>query len=223
MSPLKLRSEIQAFIEQAWSAGLVRASNFPTIQITRGGTSYVSWSGEVSGGVGDRSGPSFSDYTDLLKRGQYTLLLLDYSFLQISFVVDGSKIIWHRLVYYPCPLTTDEDDDGDTPILDLIDLLDDGEIIARLRQETPLRFEFDPTAATEDHPASHLHLSRNCCRIPVYAPLTLGRFVQFIFKHFYPAIWNTNKFLREWGCEATVATISHGQRQGLHVMCVEET
>jgi hypothetical protein len=223
MSPAKLRSEIQAFIEQAWGAGLVRESNFPTVQVTGRGTSYVSWSGEVSGGVGDRNGPSLSDYADLVKRKQYTLLLLDYSFLQISFVVDERQILWHRLVYYPCPLTTNEDEDGDIPILDLIDLLDEREIIDRLRQETPLRFEFDPAAATEDHPASHLHMSRNCCRIPVYAPLTLGHFIRFIFKHFYPTVWNANNFLRDWGCEATSPTISYEQRHELHVMCVAET
>ncbi len=219
MSPSALRAEIQRFIEEAWALGLALDSNYPNVEPIGGWRSYVSWSGQVSGGVGTRTGPSLGDYTDLIRRRQYTLLLSDYSFLQLSFVVDQASILSHRLIYYPCPLSVDRDEDGDIPILDLIDLLEEGEIVARLRQETPLRFEFDPSAATEDHPASHLHMSRNCCRIPVYAPLTLGRFLRFVFKYFYPDAWNTHKFLREWNCEAIAPTISDQQRGELHVMC----
>src|SRR5262249_18184366 len=125
----------------------------------------------------------------------------------------------HRLVYYPCPLIMQPEED-DLGILDLIDLLNDRELVVRLRQETPLRFEFDPDSATENHAASHLHLSRDSCRVPVYAPLSLGRFIQFVFRHFYPVEWENHAFLREWACEVMNPSISAEQRQSLHIACV---
>ncbi len=219
MSPSQLREEIAKFVEQAWNAGLARDSNVTIVQALGAHMSSVSWSGAVAAGIGSRGGPSLDEYIGLVQNRQYTLLLSDYSFLQISFIFDRSDIVKHRLVYYPCPLNIDEED-GEIAILDLIELLQDRELIARLRQETPLRFEFDPSAANEDHAASHLHLFRDSCRIPVFAPMSLGRFIRFIFRHFYPNEWETHAFLREWMCPVMAPSISEQQRRDLHIACV---
>jgi hypothetical protein len=121
-----------------------------------------------------------------------------------------------HLVYYPCPLARNEEN-GDDSILDLIELLEDAEIVARLRQQTPLRFEFDPAAGTEDHAVCHLHISRDSCRVPVYAPLRVGRFVRFVFRHSYPEAWHAHEFLREWNCPDLNSVISLGQQQELYL------
>ena len=65
--------------------------------------------------------------------------------------------------------------------------LSEDEFRERLRVRAPLRFEYDPANAGEDHPASHLHLGRTDCRIPVSCPLSLDTFLRFIFKRFYRA------------------------------------
>jgi hypothetical protein len=218
MSAQRLRQEIATFVESMWNARLVRDSNVPIIQPLGGRTASVSWSGTVGGGIASRNGPSLEEYADLIRARQYTLLLLDYSLLQISFIFEGSKVAKHRLVYYPCPLIL-EPEESDMGILDVIEILSDRELVLRLRQETPFRFEFDPNAASEDHAASHLHVSRDSCRIPVYAPLSLGRFIRFVFRNFYAAEWQAHSFLREWTCESMINTISASQRTDLHLAC----
>ena len=176
MSPSQLANEINRFVANSWTARIVRDSNFTVLRGLGGELFSVSWAGASA--LIDRQGPSLQEYVELLKRKQYTILLSDYSFLQFAFLCERESVVKHRLVYYPCPLDIEEDVDDDLPILDLIEMLSERDVIERLRQRSPLRFEFDPVAATEEHSASHLHLWRDSCRIPVYAPLGPARFVR---------------------------------------------
>src|SRR5208282_2190032 len=69
----------------------------------------------------------------------------------------------------------------------------------------------------------HLHISRDSCRVPVQAPLSVGRFVRFVLRHFYPGAWQAHKFLREWNCPDLASVISVGQQQELYLACSEGT
>lgn len=66
-----------------------------------------------------------------------------------------------------------------------------------LRLRTPVRFDFDPDAAAERHPASHLSLNDQDCRIPVRGPMSLGHFIEFVFRHFYSSVWAKHDFLAD--------------------------
>jgi hypothetical protein len=93
------------------------------------------------------------------------------------------------------------------PILDVISLLrEQGEKFLRLR--APVRFDYDPNSATLVHPAAHLTFNHHECRMPVKGPLSLGHFVDFIFRNFYPEQWQAHALLREqpkddWGLTLT--------------------
>ena len=77
-----------------------------------------------------------------------------------------------------------------------------------------IRFDFDPLRATKNelprtrfHPDSHVTLNSTLCRIPCAAPLRLGNFVEFVFKHFYPDVWDSHKYLRELSREGLDRTV----------------
>lgn len=160
---------------------------------------------------------SWLEYVALVRERQYTALLSDFSLLQMSCWLERGSIVKHRLGYFPCPLLVDPDEVEEWGLLDWLELLRGEDLRERLRQDAPLRFDFDPAASGEGHSASHLHVSRQCCRIPVYAPLSPGRFIRFIFSHFYPNDWNRSGFLRSWPCRQVSRTISPAERRELHL------
>ena len=55
-----------------------------------------------------------------------------------------------------------------------------------LLMRTPVRFDFDPTNARSGHPAAHLTINSAHCRIACVAPMHVHRFLDFVFRHFYP-------------------------------------
>lgn len=222
MTPRELLIEINKFTASMWRAGLAKDSNVAVIEEVGGGHVSVVWKATESLEIDFGERPSWREYIEWVKARQYNVLLSDYSFMQMSYVLRDNTIVRHRLVYYPCPVAMDLEERGELGIVDLLDMLGESrELLDRLRQETPLRFEFDLTAAKEGHPASHLHVSRESCRIPVHAPLSLGRFIRFIFCHFYPTEWTAHSFLRDWPCGTAEPTIAEAERRELHLACLE--
>ena len=124
-----------------------------------------------------------------------------------------------RLAYLPCPFAIG--DDGaerlrNEPILDVIDgYRTRGEEYLRLR--SPIRFDYDPAAASLEHPASHITLNHQDCRIPVCAPLTLGQFVEFIFRRFYSRLWAKHDFLADADPQPWRREIVGEHEQSLHL------
>jgi hypothetical protein len=53
---------------------------------------------------------------------------------------------------------------------------------------SPLRFDFDRSVDRTDHPAAHLTLNSSDCRIGCVAPVSVLRFLDFIFSNFYPSL-----------------------------------
>jgi hypothetical protein len=126
--------------------------------------------------------------------------------LQLTYDVWDGTIVRHRLAYVPCPVAVDEELllEGE-PIVDVVDLSLDGVLGgASILLRSPLRFDFDLTAASATHPASHLTLNSAECRIPCVAPVHPYRFLNFVFRHFYPKTWAQHE-----------AFFSEGAKQGL--------
>ena len=86
----------------------------------------------------------------------------------------------------------------------------------RVRLRTPVRFDYDPTAHSQHHPASHMTIQWSHSRIPVKSPLSLGHFIQFVFHNFYPWLWNAHSFLNEWPRDELQTTITAEERHMLH-------
>ena len=134
-------------------------------------------------------------------------------------------IIEQHLGFYPSPIpiAIEEWDLYKQCGLTLMDYINDNlsprNVLDNFRLRTPIRFDYDPDNARENHPASHLHLCHSECRIPVFAPLSIGHFVHFIFCNFYPELWNECSFLRDHSCDYYADTITLEQKKRLHIGC----
>ena len=130
--------------------------------------------------------PTIDQYLSWVRAGAYSAVLLDASLIQISYSVMGGTVSGHRLAYVPCPYDVDHQllVQGE-PILDVLDLYIDAE---RPMMRSPIRFDYDPVSGRVDHPASHLTFNSFDCRIACVAPMHICRFIDFIFRHFYPPL-----------------------------------
>ena len=137
------------------------------------------------------------DYLAMVNSGSYSAILYDGSMLQISFDFLGSQLTGQRLAYLPCPFEVDTELRTELGIIGAIEfmMLDKSQPVV-LRG--PIRFDYDPDAAGPNHPQSHMTIGADSCRIPITRPITLGHFVRFIFRHFYPYLHQAYDVLAAW-------------------------
>lgn len=156
---------------------------------------WVSWPvGRLSSPFMIDRSPSLRQYLHWLTSSHYSALLFDGSLLQISYRFVGSDLVAHRLGFVPCPFEVDPE---------LLQIGTPAEVMAEYESGTPhdvllrssVRFDFDLEGAGEGHPASHLTINGSDCRVACMAPLRLGRFVRFVFEHFYPRMWQAHPYL----------------------------
>ncbi|MDA1051924.1 MAG: DUF2290 domain-containing protein [Planctomycetota bacterium] len=159
---------------------------------------------------------SIAEYRGFVEAEAYSALLNDGSLLHLSYDFQNSELIGHRLLYYPCPFIIDPKL-ADEPILDVLEFCGNDLELFRLR--SPVRFDFDLQRAAINHPASHLHFQHEECRLPIVAPLSVGRFVQFVFHNFYPHWWAEHEFLRDFRRPSVVGSIQAEERHGFHLAC----
>ena len=161
---------------------------------------------------------SIDEYFAWLENGEYSAILFDGSMLQISFDFRWGDLIAHRLVYYPCPIELSNEEQmllRELPVVEVIDAY--AGALDRFRTKSPIRFDFDAEAGTSAHPASHMTMLTNDCRLPVYGPLSLGHFVTFVFRNFYPRLCERHKFVREWPARVERQTIEPSDQHHLHI------
>lgn len=181
---------------------------------------------------------SIAEYRNLIENRHYHCMLFDGSIIQFGFLFSNNTLSKHRNCYYPCPLIITSSDieaiQTEYDFVTLFDLLLTQEIDALraaisvsefsnlqnlLRLSTPLRFDFNPRSQTDTHPASHLHMLNEECRWPVFGPISVGHFVRFIFRHFYPNIWSKFDVLRSWGLQFHTRSITDQERGELFIEC----
>src|SRR5579872_5540794 len=198
MTSGEIKREIERLTYEFLAHGLALTNNGVAVY-TQKRRSVITWRSDV-GDFAFKSEvfASISEYCNLLANRQYSFVLFDGSLIQISYVLERTDVIKHRLCYYPCPIVINNEDLVDFGLLDLIELIDYEEFRIRLRLQSPIRFDLDLDSVAGDHPASHLHLSREDCRVPVCAPLSIGQFIGFVFRHFYPDQWGRHEFIRKW-------------------------
>jgi hypothetical protein len=223
-SPVKsTEGEIRRLGDALSKAGLLTDRNYAyTYQLGRN-TVCVAWN---NFGI-----PRFADfgtideYMHLLTNRQYTYLLFDGSLIQLVYYFRNRRVVQHHLGFYSPPVSLQQKE-LDLYLehgLTLDDLLNDkiasDNFASDLRLKSPIRFDFDVENNREDHPASHLHLSESHCRIAVFAPLSIGHFVRFVFRHFYPDCWKEYDFIRRWPYIAYGETIMAEHKKHLYVGC----
>jgi Uncharacterized conserved protein (DUF2290) len=147
----------------------------------------VSWQPTTARPFALSSSPaSPADYLDWVISGHYSAILPDASLLQMTYELYEGEVVKHRLAYVPCPVLIDEELLLEEPVGDVVEMYLDEAGIPALALRSPLRFDFDLSAASVDHPAAHLTLNADDCRIACVAPLHPYRFLDFVYRHFYP-------------------------------------
>ena len=148
------------------------------------------------------------EYRHLIENRYYHGLLFDGAIIQFGCLFQNGEFIKHRFWYYPCPVKFSDDIITDfqtnedvllyfddhlskeaEQIQSCVKKTDFSNYRGHFRMVTPIRFDFDLKAQKKGHSASHMTLLNKECRIPVYGPISVGHFARFIFKNFYPSIW----------------------------------
>ena len=111
--------------------------------------------------------------------------MADGALIQMTYAFKREHLEQHRLAFFPSPSL---EMFQNSPELYLDDEIY-ADIIAKNIVPFPLRFDFDARDelhAELEHPKSHLTLGQyKNCRIPVSAPLSPYRFMDFILRNFY--------------------------------------
>ncbi|MEU9490057.1 DUF2290 domain-containing protein [Streptomyces decoyicus] len=139
-----------------------------------------------------RGDPTLCDYQRWVKAGAYTAVLFDGALLQITYDIESGAIAGHRLAYVPCPYRLDTELVKQEPLLDIVDVHIATEP-TNMVLYSAIRFDFDPASAAPGHPAAHMTINAAHCRIACAAPMHIGRFADFVFRHFYPALWKAHR------------------------------
>jgi len=219
MKAIGIASEVHNCLDLLVNHGLAIVTN-PVVRERVGAETRITWGGRHGSSILLTAAEfaTVSEYCGYLQHGAYSAILVDGGLLQISYDSVGSRVVGHRLCFYPCPFEVDVDLLQSEPILDVIELYR-GRGDESLRLRSPIRFDYSSKAATEGHPASHVHLIKASCRCPVVAPLSLGHFLRFVFKHFYPLLWAQHEFLRKWPQRLGTRTIVGADEGMLHLAC----
>ena len=221
----KLRREVDDLVGVLASIGLLVKSNATAIE-ARPPLKWITWAGRT--GRLPLGGETVSEYRSILRNREYTCVLADGAILQISLALRGADLERHRFAWIPAPVVVDS---ADVNITDVAELVDEGLFNAGVKltdDETdgddllliaPLRFDYDRSAQSDDHAACHLTFNRQSCRVPIFGPLSLGHFIRFVFRHFYPEYWKSSERLREWSLRFGPRLITQIQEGEIFMDC----
>jgi hypothetical protein len=177
----------------------------------------VSWPPTAEEFLVTRELPTIDDYRHWVGTGAYSAVLADGALLQLTYECIGGEITAHRLAYVPSPFEMDQNLLTQEPILDVFDVYASGRP-ADVILATTIRFDYDPSSASADHPVVHLTINSPSCRIACASPLRIGRFIDFVFRHFYPNEWRIHPYLASlpgggWGTR----TLTESEAEGTHI------
>lgn len=178
-----VKSDLDALLSTLIERGIADDQNFPVLRQLSAQTWEVSFDGAEHVSIAMDDIDYDSIHRELSEKRSYNVKLIDGGLLQMMYLFEGSRVVRHRLAYYPSPSLRSFQEEPDSYLSDQIFL----DIVTRRIVPFPLRFDFDAKAAEDvKHPACHLTLGdTKGCRIPVSAPLTPRWFVEFILRNFY--------------------------------------
>jgi len=183
-----------------------------------GGSALISWDAEPkeSEFPYDQFG-TLEEYFYFLQNRQFSAVLNDGAILQMSYKMKHKHVVWHRLSYHPCPLAFTFKELEGIPLVDYIENLTATSLRSRLRNRSAIRFDYDPSEAKPNHPASHMTLNESCCRIAVKSSMSPRSFVAFIFSNFYPSLWASVPALHALPDGLAKATITADEIKAYHL------
>ena len=159
------------------------------------------------------------DYVTLLERKEYSYLMYDGAIVQVSYVFEGEAIDRHRLLYYPCPFSIDVSllEQFEASLSDLIREVYMEDLERSVVLSSPIRFDYEPEAAADFHPASHITMNKNTCRIPVRSPMRFDQFTRFVLENFYPHVLEEKKIANAILNQYDAECLSEHDRGRIHL------
>jgi hypothetical protein len=85
---------------------------------------------------------------------------------------------------------------------------------------SPVRFDYDPSAAAPGHPPAHMTINAADCRIACVSPMHVLRFVDFVFRNFYRALHTAHRdfFAKASTRHVGQRVLNDDEALGMHVM-----
>jgi len=179
----------------------------------------VTWHRRLDAGefLPQRRHPTIETYRAWVANSDYSAMLFDGALLQITYEFSDYGLVRHRLAYVPCPFDVDPELWRTSPFLDVIDLYAEGAAKDVVLRAT-LRFDFDTEAAAKGHPAAHFTINATSCRVGCIAPMRLGQFANFVFRHFYPELWQAHPFFSRMSqAPAGARSLTFEEAQSAHI------
>lgn len=178
-------SQIDGLIAQLVEIGLSSDQNFAVrrelsnnhVEITFKNAEYI------SSALRDME---YSEIYEVMHAARaYSVKLPDGALMQMMYLFKDSAIVSHRLAFFPSPHLLEFQNNPDIYGTDEIY----ADVIRRNVVPFPWRFDCDVrdgVYVVGTHPKSHFTLGQYVnCRIPVSAPVTPARFVDFVLRNFY--------------------------------------
>lgn len=184
-TPTQIEYQINDLIRYLVRVGLADDQNFAFQRSGRYGFAEITFqsASQVSIALKDRTYNEI--YHHLVQARAYNAKLPDGAMIQMMYEFSYEALRRHRLAFFPSPYLEDFQSNPDIYLSD--DIYAD--VVAKNIISFPIRFDYDARNDFHQelvHPKSHLTLGQyEGCRIPVTAPMTPIRFVDFILRNFY--------------------------------------
>lgn len=164
---------------------LCNEQKFPSLTLDSRGTGEVSFSGADRLSIVLKNTPYEDIYRELDRTQTYNIKMVDGALIQLMYRFASNKLTSHRLAYFPSPDLLEYQNHPDVYEMDEIY----AEVVRKNLVAFPIRFDYDSSDKVFrelHHPRSHLTLGQyKNCRIPVSAPVTPFRFIDFVLRSFY--------------------------------------
>ena len=184
-TPRQIEGQINSLIKFLVGRSLVDDQRFAVRRRGVGNLVQVTFDAAERVSVAMRNRSYREIYQHLVEERAYNMRMLDGALLQMMYVFTGRMLQRHRLAFFSAPHLEEFQNNPEIYLNDEIY----ADVVARNIVPFPLRFDYDAREGRDHelvHPKSHLSLGQyENCRIPVTAPLTPFRFLDFILRNFY--------------------------------------
>lgn len=215
--PQQTLRQINALIVYLVDRGLADAQYFAFQRSMGRELVQVSFQGAEHVSVALRNRAYDEIYQHLREVRAFNVKMLDGALMQMMYLFADGVVRRHRLAFFPAPHLEEFQNNQAIYLDDEVD----ADVVARNVVPFPVRFDYDARVDRRDaaHPLSHLTLGqyRNC-RIPVSAPVTPSRFVDFILRNFYHTAFIRYADRLPTGAWSFAETIRPDERSVAHVI-----
>ena len=184
-TPIRIKNQINELVKFLVEKGLSDDQNFAFQQPVSSGFVKITFEGANQVSIALKDSVYKEIYEQLVQARAYNVMMLDGALIQMMYEFSDDTLRRHRLAFFPSPHLEEFQNNPNIYLDDEIY----ADVVAKNIVSFPIRFDYDDRDNHHQelvHPKSHLTLGQyENCRIPVTAPLTPVRFVDFILRNFY--------------------------------------